>query len=291
MRDEKTMMELILGVARADARVSAVILSGSRADPNAERDDLMDYDIIYVVDSAQPFCEDDGWISVFGEPLVVQCPDLLDEIAGMPADFSNSFAYLMQFSDGTRIDLTLKTLDAAKKELESGEPAVVLYDRDNRFADLPPASDRVFWTREPTSELFFRCQNEFDWVSLYVAKGVARGRLTYAMDCLNFYLRPCVLDMLRWRAGVECGFSQSFGKSGYRLEHKLGAATWQRYLDTFPSCTAVGIHAALRASYAVFKESAQLVADRFGFEYSPRELDRVAEYADELCSRQTDEAL
>ncbi|MDR1703834.1 MAG: aminoglycoside 6-adenylyltransferase [Clostridiales bacterium] len=45
MRGEKTMYDLILNVAWADERVRAVILNGSRANPEAPADKYRDYDI------------------------------------------------------------------------------------------------------------------------------------------------------------------------------------------------------------------------------------------------------
>ena len=38
MRSEREMMNLILGTAQADERIRAVILNGSRANPNVKRD-------------------------------------------------------------------------------------------------------------------------------------------------------------------------------------------------------------------------------------------------------------
>ncbi len=47
------MFDLILDTARADERIRAVILNGSRANPNAPRDPFQDFDIVYLVtDSA-----------------------------------------------------------------------------------------------------------------------------------------------------------------------------------------------------------------------------------------------
>ena len=50
MRTEKEMMDLILGVAKKDERIRAVYMNGSRTNPNAARDILQDYDIVYVVE-------------------------------------------------------------------------------------------------------------------------------------------------------------------------------------------------------------------------------------------------
>ena len=49
MRSEKEMMGLILNTAREDERIRAVIMNGSRVNPNVKRDCFQDYDIVYVV--------------------------------------------------------------------------------------------------------------------------------------------------------------------------------------------------------------------------------------------------
>lgn len=48
-RTETEMMNLILSTAKEDERVRAVILNGSRANPNLKKDIFQDYDIVYIV--------------------------------------------------------------------------------------------------------------------------------------------------------------------------------------------------------------------------------------------------
>ena len=49
MRSEQEMYELIIGTARADERIRAVYINGSRTDKNAPKDIFQDYDIVYAV--------------------------------------------------------------------------------------------------------------------------------------------------------------------------------------------------------------------------------------------------
>ena len=78
MRSEQEMYELIIGTARADERIRAVYMNGSRTDKNAPKDIFQDYDIVYAVRETKPFYEDKHWIDRFGERLYMQCPDELD---------------------------------------------------------------------------------------------------------------------------------------------------------------------------------------------------------------------
>jgi aminoglycoside 6-adenylyltransferase len=45
MRNESKIFQLILDIAQRDERIRAVILNGSRANPNAKKDIFQDYDI------------------------------------------------------------------------------------------------------------------------------------------------------------------------------------------------------------------------------------------------------
>ena len=91
MRTEQEMKSLILNVAGQDARVRAVFMNGSRANPNAPRDIFQDYDIVYVVEETASFRAQPGWVDVFGERLVMQTPDEMDHAAGQPDVYKRQF--------------------------------------------------------------------------------------------------------------------------------------------------------------------------------------------------------
>ena len=67
MRSAEEMLELVVSVARGDPRIRAVLLNGSRANPNATPDILQDFDAVYLVNEVEPFIRDRDWISVFGD--------------------------------------------------------------------------------------------------------------------------------------------------------------------------------------------------------------------------------
>ena len=233
MRTEREMTALILGVAERDARVRAVFMNGSRANPNAPRDIFQDYDIVYVVEETASFRAQPGWVDVFGERLVMQTPDEMDHAAGQPTDLARCYGYLMQFADGNRIDLRLMTLPRALEECQSDSQTIVLLDKDGILPPLPLPSDTAYHIRRPDQTAFAGCCNEFWWTLPYVAKGLWRGRVTYALDTLNACVRPQLLHMLSWLAGTRTGFAVSAGKSGADLPAYLPAGCWERYLSTY----------------------------------------------------------
>ena len=112
MRTEQEMMDLILGIAREDERIRAVYMNGSRTNPNAPRDIFQDYDIVYVVEETGSFIADKEWPGRFGEVLFMQYPD---EHPVYPGDKEHSYGWLMIFTDGNRLDLTVKTKTMQRK--------------------------------------------------------------------------------------------------------------------------------------------------------------------------------
>ena len=119
MRSEIEIFDLILGIALNDPRIRAVYMNGSRANPNVEKDIYQDYDITYVVTETKSFLDNKDWISVFGSIAIVQEPDLNDFGFGIKMDFDRSYAWLMLFKDGNRIDLGVQTKEAMLEEYEA----------------------------------------------------------------------------------------------------------------------------------------------------------------------------
>jgi hypothetical protein len=108
MRNEQEMLQLIVDTALQDERIRAVIMNGSRANPNAPRDIFQDFDIVYIVTDVAAFKNNDEWIKRFGEIMIMQKPEYMRD---PPPSDDGRFSYLMQFTDGNRIDLNLFPID------------------------------------------------------------------------------------------------------------------------------------------------------------------------------------
>lgn len=126
MRNEQEMYALILGIAKSDERVRAVILSGYRANPNAVPDIFQDFDIVYMVTDVTSFKNDPDWHRQFGELIIMQRPD---DMQDPPPNSDGSYAYLMQFADGNRIDLTLYPIEKLS-QYRADSLSILLLDKD-----------------------------------------------------------------------------------------------------------------------------------------------------------------
>ncbi len=278
MRTEQEMMDRILSVARADDRIRAAYLNGSRANPRAPRDAFQDYDIVYVVTETAPFLSDRAWLAAFGTPLIVQEPDSNDCGWGMNADFSKSYAWLMLFADGNRIDLTIQTADRALAEYGTDSLTVPLLDKDGILPAIAPPSDRDYLVRRPTAAQYAGCCNEFWWCQNNVAKGIARDELPYAQRMWNGYVRDMLDRMLEWKIGVLTDFTVPAGKLGKYFKRYLPPEDYAAYAATYSDADYAHLWASIDAGCALFSHVAREIADAFGFVYRAEEEEGMREY-------------
>ncbi|MCP3776336.1 aminoglycoside 6-adenylyltransferase [Paenibacillus sp. MZ04-78.2] len=275
MRSEQEMMKLILDIARNDERIRAVGMNGSRTNPNAPKDIFQDYDIVFIVHDLPSFIEDTQWIDRFGSRIIMQKPE---EMKLIPPELDGTFPYLMLFTDGNRIDLTLCPFEQKDNWNRDDKLAVVLLDKDDCLPKLPAPTDEDYWVKRPSAKLFADCCNEFWWVSTYVAKGLWRQEMLYAQDHLNVAVRPMLIQMLEWQVGIQTDFSISTGKNGKYLEKYLSTESWHELLSTFPNATYEGAWQALFAMGDLFRRTAQDVANRLNYEYPLEDDQRVTAY-------------
>jgi len=273
MRNEQNMYELILSTAQSDNRIRAVIMNGSRANPNAPRDIFQDYDIVYIVTDVSSFKKDADWIDCFGELMVIQLPD---DMGDPKQEDDNNYAYLMQFADGNRIDLTLYPIEKLN-ELERDSLSVLFLDKDGIIEPFPPSNEDDYLPIPPTSKAFADCCNEFWWVSTYVAKGLWREEITYAKHMLNQYVREQLMKMLVWYIGIKTQFSCNPGKFGKHFQQYLEPELWEMLLKTYSDAEYVHTWEALETMCHLFRITTNSVAKHFSFPY-PDEDEKVSNH-------------
>lgn len=278
------MFKLILDIAGRDERVRAVILNGSRANPNAKRDIFQDYDIVYFVNQIETFTADHTWIDIFGERVILQLPDLMKIPGYEETKKSNKFAYLMLFKDKNRIDLTLFPLEEIGTDFIPDSLTVLLLDKDNIFPVFAPANESNYLILAPSEQEFLDVCNEFWWVMPYVAKGLWRNEITYALDMLENIVRKMFMQIIEWQTGIETGFSVNFGKSGKNLKRYVDSETYEKIMATYPDAEAENIWKSVFLMTSIFDETAGKIAIHFGFTYNLIESLNVRNYLKDVKS-------
>lgn len=277
MRSSDEMLSLIIENAKTDERMRAVLLNGSRANPNSRKDNFQDFDIVCIVSRLESFLADHSWIDVFGERIILQMPDTMaigDEIEKDKV----SFGYLMLFKDTNRIDLTLFPIDKLQTDFRTDSLTKVLLDKDGLFSHLPEPGIKDYLIKQPAQKEFTDCCNEFWWVSTYVAKGIRRNEIIYAKEMLERYVRPMFMKIIEWYIGFENEFSVPFGKSGRFIKDYISPALYKKILSTYPDAQEENIWTSLFTMTEIFKELAAIIVRKSAFLYNHEEEENVLAY-------------
>jgi aminoglycoside 6-adenylyltransferase len=281
MRTEQQMLDLIVETARCDERIRAAIMNGSRVNPNAPRDPFQDFDVVYIVTDVASFRNDHEWIKRLGELMIMQLPE---DMQDPPASNDGSFAFLMQFMDGNRIDLGIFTF-SQWQERGKDSLSVLLLDKDGIIKPFPPVSEADYLPKPPTAKAFSDCCNEFWWVSPYVAKGLWRQEILYAKCLLDEVLRnEQLLKMLRWHIGLQTDFEVNPGKLGKYFQKYLEPQLWGLLLKTYSDASYENTWDALFTTCDLFRKVAMPIAEHFGFDYPLEDDRRVSAHLEHVRS-------
>jgi aminoglycoside 6-adenylyltransferase len=263
------MMKMILEIAQNDPRIRAVVMNGSRTNPNAPKDCFQDYDIVYIVRDFKSFMDNPSWIDIFGNRIILQMPEAMDLL---PPENKGHFNYQMLFDDGNRIDLTLIPIEKLAELFEDDSLTTVLLDKDSILPKMKPANDSDYHITPPTKKLYADCCNEFWWVLQNAAKGIWRDELPYAMRMYEF-ARDMLDQMVCWYIGLAHQYQVSAGKLGKYFKRYLSNQQWEAYYKTYSDGAYPNMWSSIFTMCQLFRELALEVAKHFDFEY-PSEDDR-----------------
>lgn len=264
MRTEQEMMDLILSFAIKDERIRVVGMEGSRTNKNVPKDKFQDYDITYVVTRLDTFTNSDEWLNYFGERIIMQKPEAMELF---PPELGNWFSYLMLFTDGNRIDLTVVPLEELDLYLASDKLLKILLDKDQRIQNYPVPSDIDYHVKKPTAQEFDDCCNEFWWVSTYVTKGLCRKEILFANYHLESILRKELLRMISWMVGIDTNFSLSVGKNQKYLKRYLDDLLWKRLMSTYKLDTYENAWESLFTCLDIFRETSKIISQKLNYDY------------------------
>lgn len=270
--------EKILQFAERDDRIRAVLLEGSRANMMISQDCLQDFDVVFIVSDFDGFLKDDSWTDMFGEKIIEQQP----EISSVGEKTENFYSYLILYKAGFRVDFSVIPVEFRHDFEESVR--VVWLDKDGLHENLPKSSDRKYWVQKPSQQRFDEVCNEFWWVSTYVAKGLARNEITYAVKHYEEILRVMLMQVLDWKIGIENDFKVSTGKSGKFYSKYLDENIYREFLETYTDAELSRLWAALFKMTGLFSVTAKDVAQKMAFRYNTGEEENVLNYLHQVHS-------
>ena len=271
MRAETEILDLILQTAKT-IQVEAVVMSGSRTNQNAPKDEFQDYDVVYVVDDFDNLTSDLSWLNQFGKRIIEQ-----------EVTLDHRRLYLMLFEDGNRIDLTLCSKEHIKEWVDSEADYTVLKDEKGLFESYTTSPQR-YWT-DPASPIDFeKACNEFWWVSAYVVKGICRKQAVYATDHLYGICQQELLKILAWQVASDKG-TVAIGKNYKYLFNYLPTEKEKEFSNLLDFSSIEKLTKSLFATMQLFHQEAQSLAQKMGFDYDKEVAEKMIEYAEERVKK------
>ncbi|WP_109077112.1 aminoglycoside 6-adenylyltransferase [Aggregatibacter kilianii] len=267
MRTETEILDLILRIAKV-LKVTAVALSGSRATPNALKDEFQDYDVVYLVEDLEEVVTDLTWLDLFGNRMIEQHVSL-----------EHRRLFLMLFEDGNRIDLTLCPKEHLREWLDSEADFTVLTDPLGLFQSYALAP-QCYWTAPATAADFEKSCNEFWWVSAYVVKGIRRRQLIYAADHLYDICQKELLKLLTWQVAADKGVVD-VGKNYKYLFRYLPAEKEVAFAALLRFSNQENLTQSLMATQIFFHQEAQTFSLKTGFFYDKETAEKMLKYTEE----------
>ena len=271
MRAETEMLNRILQIAKT-IQVEAVVMSGSRTNQNAPKDEFQDYDVVYVVDDFDNLTSDLSWLNQFGKRIIEQ-----------EVTLDHRRLYLMLFEDGNRIDLTLCPKEHIKEWVESEADYTVLKDEKGLFESYTTNPQR-YWITPATETDFEKTCNEFWWVSAYVVKGICRNQLIYATDHLYGICQQELLKVLAWQVASDKG-KVDVGKNYKYLFNYLPTEKEKEFSDLLDLSSLEKITQSLYDTMELFHREAQYLAQKMGFDYDKEVAEKMVQYAEERVKK------
>jgi aminoglycoside 6-adenylyltransferase len=272
--------------ATARNPIRAVLLTSTRAIPDAPIDALSDYDVILIVQDVQPFVTDRRWLNDFGDVLVAYWDPLHPE----PVFGIEQCGNVTQFADGLKIDFTLWPVALFQQiiaapvlpaELDAGYR--VLLDKDHLTATMCSPTGTAYVPTPPTLTTYQTLINDFLSDAPYVTKFLWRDDLLPAKWCLDYDMKHNYLrQLLEWRMEIDHGWSVPAGLLGKGLKKRLAPDVWAQVEQTYVGARLADNRDALAHTMALFRQVAVEVGEHLGYAY-PHDLhQRVSAYVDQI---------
>ena len=277
MRTYEEMYELIIKTATEDDRIRAATMEGSVVTPGAVRDNFSDFDITFFVSDIREFTADKDYMKRFGDILIMQTPD---DWYMEPYDYNGKsrFAYLTQYKDGNRIDLTFIDVSEIGRQVDFDEPRTILINKDD-FKELKEiTSNDTFFIKKPSEFEFYNTVNEFRWVSNYATKGLCRHQFYYARYSMEHLMMNMFMKMINWKVGVCNNFKVTTGSFSKYLSKYLTDDEMRRFEGIFAGGSYEDMWDKIFLMYDYFEDLSIIVADKLGFALDLEESANVREF-------------
>jgi aminoglycoside 6-adenylyltransferase len=275
MTQEDKVLQKLQNWAQSEHNVRAMILTSSRVDPNAQIDNLSDYDIELYVKDIEPFMNDD-WLSILGD-VMVRWP-----LQPMSTFDKNWITRLIQFTNKVRIDFQI-TAQKQKKPIcyDSGYQGLIDKDGIENLIKRPTYKEHLI--KKPTEEEFVTLVNDFFWDATYVPKNLWRKDLFYAKYMFDRVLRFEYFErIIEWYIAAQHDWAISTNKHGRYFQKYLSEKEWQETTQTFADSDFENNWNAFFTMLSVFSRYAKAIAQKLDYPYPENVAREVTKYCYEI---------
>jgi aminoglycoside 6-adenylyltransferase len=192
---QDTVVEKLLVLANSDPDVKAVVMNGSRVNPNVVPDEHQDYDIAFYLasEAIEKYKKNLTWIDDFGSLVLYQLNYFGEK----------NYIFLIQYFSGLRIDISFSDIDELQQDIDEDSLSYILLDKENRIKIDPIPNDNGYRIKAPTKFEWQFTTNELLWIQICILKEIARGEMELAISLYNEILVPEFIKLLSWLAGKK----------------------------------------------------------------------------------------
>jgi aminoglycoside 6-adenylyltransferase len=264
----------IVDWAQARSDISSLIMTGSRARPDASVDSYSDYDLEIFTTDAERYTSSSDWMRDIGDVWVFLSTE---SGRGCPTR-------LIIFDGGRKVDFSILPISALEETVATQrlddlyhQGYLALVDKHGLAARLPQPSYSPAARRLPPEEEFRLTVEEFWFEAWHIPKYLARGDL-WVVKYRDWTMKELLLRMLEWRAIAENGPGLDVGHIGVRMKEWTRPVIWDRLREAFARFDGTDSHRALLATVALFRDVAIETAERLHYPYPHGMDDSISGY-------------
>lgn len=262
MENADEVIERVVGWAKKDPRVTAVILTGSRG--RAERvDRFSDLDVELIGPRPQDLAADDGWISHVAQPMVM-----------LPFDEHDLTTRLVVLPQGRKIDFSLSPEARIMHMVERGLDDLynrgyrVLLDKTGLTERLPDATRIPEVSPRPEQGEFTRLESEFWFEATQVAVYLARRDL-WVVKFRENTMHECLLTMLEWKAQFDSPDPRFTWHIGHHMSEWLSPSDYAAAGEVFTRFDVKDTIRGVTSAMHLFERITAAVASSLGLVHRP----------------------
>jgi aminoglycoside 6-adenylyltransferase len=274
----------IIRWAQQSPLIKALVLTGSRTNPNDTTDELSDFDLVVVTPDVT-FIDNDDWLSNISAYWV--CIRDKYELDGFVVP-----TRLVIFDAKMKVDFSFIGPDAIENFVRPaalpdgfGNGYHVLLDKGNLLTHLPPPDNTRYTVGPPTKMEFATNVREFWFEAWHVAKYLRRGDLVTAR-WRDWSTKHFLMQMLQWQHALTVGAFRP-KPYGIGIEKWLTPSLLKKLHGCFAGISPADGWISLGKTSLLYREVASEVAQKLKFPYEKSLDENVSSFIKTLAEEKT----